>query len=146
MGLLDRVFGRHRRERRQLPGRVKRQIRERDNYTCQDCGRSAEEVAELHVHHITPKSEGGLDAMSNLVTLCDYCHSQRPSRGHDRIRPKTPPPGRTEAPTISLGSVMSFAGLVLIYIGVFWAYRVAGVGGLILASVLTLAVISIFGS
>jgi len=46
-------------------------IRERDNHTCKGCG--AREV-ELHVHHITHKSEGGGEDPANLVTLCRACH------------------------------------------------------------------------
>lgn len=57
----------------------KRRARKKDNYTCQDCGRSGDEVVELHVHHITPASEGGSHNLNNLITLCDYCHKKRHS-------------------------------------------------------------------
>ena len=48
----------------------------RDEYTCQDCGAKGgpEGEAELHVHHITPVSDGGSDALANLETLCRHCH------------------------------------------------------------------------
>ena len=53
--------------------RLKRTIRERDDYTCRLCGLSQETPAP-HVHHIDyDKSNNGLD---NLVCLCHRCHSK----------------------------------------------------------------------
>lgn len=48
-----------------------------DNYTCQKCGRTGGHIgnAELHAHHIIPKSSGGTHHLSNLTTLCSRCHS-----------------------------------------------------------------------
>lgn len=48
----------------------------RDDYTCQNCGRTGGPSgnAELHAHHIVPKSKGGSHAKSNLVTVCKDCH------------------------------------------------------------------------
>jgi 5-methylcytosine-specific restriction endonuclease McrA len=31
-------------------------------------------TATLHVHHVVPRSEGGLTALDNLLTLCEQCH------------------------------------------------------------------------
>lgn len=46
----------------------------RDGHTCQCCkGKSKDKV--LNVHHIESRKTGG-DAPNNLVTLCEYCHSQ----------------------------------------------------------------------
>jgi len=28
----------------------------------------------LHVHHIVPRSKGGLSTLENLLTLCELCH------------------------------------------------------------------------
>ena len=47
----------------------------RDGYTCQCCGRSVKEHAILHVHHIRYRSQGGTDQMSNLITVCEKCHT-----------------------------------------------------------------------
>ena len=45
----------------------------RDNYTCQCCkGKSGSK--ELHVHHVIPKSEGGTNVVTNLITVCAPCH------------------------------------------------------------------------
>lgn len=46
----------------------------RDGHICQCCkGKSKDKV--LNVHHIESRKTGG-DAPNNLVTLCEYCHSQ----------------------------------------------------------------------
>lgn len=56
---------------------LKRAIRERDNHTCQKCGRlEAEEMVEfgkaLHVHHIDGNKHNCEKA--NLITLCLRCN------------------------------------------------------------------------
>lgn len=49
----------------------------RDNYACQVCGElgGPRGTSELHVHHITPVSEGGSHSHSNLETRCRSCHA-----------------------------------------------------------------------
>ena len=47
----------------------------RDQHTCQCCGRSIKDRAILHAHHIRYRSEGGSNAMGNLVTVCEKCHT-----------------------------------------------------------------------
>jgi 5-methylcytosine-specific restriction endonuclease McrA len=54
-------------------------IFERDNFTCQYCGRKAPEVA-LEVDHVVPVSKGGTDDPSNLQTACRECNSQKRNR------------------------------------------------------------------
>lgn len=48
-----------------------------DDYQCQNCGREGgpNGDTELHAHHIVPKSRGGIHAKSNLITVCEDCHS-----------------------------------------------------------------------
>jgi len=45
----------------------------RDNYTCQHGGKNCSH--KLHVHHIKFRSQGGSDAPSNLITLCEKHHT-----------------------------------------------------------------------
>lgn len=123
MGFLDSIF--RGKEEVRPPEELKRRIKERDNYTCQQCGRTANEVAELHIHHIKPLSKGGTNDPSNLVTLCDYCHSKQPSRGHNRIRVKTPPPKGAREP------IKGYVGLAIIIIGVIVVGVKFGWGGII---------------
>jgi hypothetical protein len=60
----------------------------RDNYTCQSCGKYKNQQ-DLEVHHVIPRSEGGKDAPTNLVTLCKHCHDREDWYGHVRIYPTT---------------------------------------------------------
>jgi len=54
----------------------RRQVYERDEWTCQNCGRQGGPFGnvELHAHHVVPKSRGGSHRPTNLVTLCADCH------------------------------------------------------------------------
>lgn len=59
----------------------------RDGGVCQDCGfESQKELKDIHVHHITPRADGGVNELSNLVSLCMPCHYKRhnPQRGDVR--------------------------------------------------------------
>ena len=50
-------------------------VLERDNYTCQMCGRNfKEDGVKLEVDHIMPVAKGGSDNISNLQTLCFDCN------------------------------------------------------------------------
>jgi len=54
----------------------------RDNYTCQDCGKTnAQELKErgkqLSVHHIIPYEISHDSELGNLVALCNSCHMRR---------------------------------------------------------------------
>lgn len=57
-----------------LSPRIRFKVLQRDNFTCQYCGRSAPKV-ELHVDHKIPISKGGLNDLTNLVTACAECNS-----------------------------------------------------------------------
>jgi len=47
-----------------------KRVLERDGWRCQKCGA----VRNLQVHHWKYRSQLGDDSLSNLVTLCAYCH------------------------------------------------------------------------
>mgnify|MGYP003655909901 CR=1 FL=1 len=47
---------------------------ERDEYTCQYCGKSVEDGVKLEVDHILPVSRGGSNISLNLVTSCFSCN------------------------------------------------------------------------
>jgi hypothetical protein len=57
-------------------------VKKRDGYKCQKCGGmgAPDGNADLHAHHIRPKSKGGSDEMDNLITLCRSCHERE--HGH----------------------------------------------------------------
>ncbi len=45
----------------------------RDGYQCTPCG---EKNPPLEAHHIVPRSQGGKDTITNLITLCKPCHNK----------------------------------------------------------------------
>lgn len=56
--------------------RIRADIIARDKFKCLECGISVRS-AEADVHHLLPRSIGGSDEPSNLITLCDGCHAAR---------------------------------------------------------------------
>ena len=53
--------------------KIANEIRKRDNYTCQICGRKH---CSLDVHHIIPYRITQNNDSRNLVTLCKSCHAK----------------------------------------------------------------------
>lgn len=68
---------------------LKKQCKERDDYTCQVCGLRDPEIME--VDHILKRCERPdlMNELSNLVTLCPNCHRRKTNReikrGYSRI-------------------------------------------------------------
>lgn len=63
-------------------------VKKRDDWSCAKCGwpsGSRRLARNLHVHHIIPLSEGGDNALSNLITLCHVCHRKESGEGHKQI-------------------------------------------------------------
>jgi 5-methylcytosine-specific restriction endonuclease McrA len=55
----------------------RQRIKERDGFKCKECSYPdgfERRSRELHVHHIVALSDGGSNAITNLVTLCHLCH------------------------------------------------------------------------
>src|SRR5882757_8152587 len=65
-----------------------------DNYTCQHCRRTKEELGYMQVHHIVPlynfADTRKAHALSNLVCLCGSCHGFAEREVH---RQRLLPPG-----------------------------------------------------
>lgn len=53
---------------------------ERNNYTCQYCGRTPSDGVKLHVDHIHPVSQGGSNDLENLATSCQECNLGKGNR------------------------------------------------------------------
>ena len=59
-----------------IPSELRWEIWERDNFTCQHCGKRK----NLSIDHITPESKGGTLDKKNLQTLCKSCNSKKGDR------------------------------------------------------------------
>lgn len=57
---------------------IRDRVLERDGRRCRECGKNLAEAPSwfTEVHHLVPRSEGGSDHPSNLVTLCVMCHKR----------------------------------------------------------------------
>lgn len=56
---------------------LRKQIMERDNYTCQICGKYMPDEVGLQIDHIIPVAKGGKTILSNLRVLCDKCNRKK---------------------------------------------------------------------
>ncbi len=53
--------------------KIRFKVFQRDNFTCQYCGRKTPEVI-LEIEHVIPISKGGTDEEDNLTTSCFECN------------------------------------------------------------------------
>ena len=56
--------------------KFRKQVLQRDNYTCVDCGEAYPEY-NLHADHVIPLSDGGCNNISNGATRCIDCHNKK---------------------------------------------------------------------
>jgi len=71
----------HKRKLEDFTAEQKRQIFERDNYRCVQCGRRQDEGYELHSDHRVPKDKGGKATVENGQTLCSVCNFRKKNYG-----------------------------------------------------------------
>lgn len=64
--------------KREDQSQLRQMVLKRDNYTCQECGKTIDEV-ELHCHHILPINESPIESMDvdNCITYCKNCHKTK---------------------------------------------------------------------
>jgi 5-methylcytosine-specific restriction endonuclease McrA len=73
---------------------TRREVFRRDNYTCQYCGRHAN---DLTVDHVLPRHLGGMHIWTNVVTACAACNHRKGGRRLEEAHltllhiPKEPP-------------------------------------------------------
>jgi len=65
---------------------IRRQVFERDSYTCQYCGakQGTEQWDTMWMDHIIPISKGGKTVLSNLITACARCNNHKRSQDVDK--------------------------------------------------------------
>ena len=61
---------------REVDPQLRQMVLERDNWTCQICGKTVDE-AEIHCHHMDPATQNPMfqNDMGSCITLCCWCHS-----------------------------------------------------------------------
>lgn len=67
----------HKNQRKLMTKELRQEIINRDNYTCQICGKYMPDGVGLHVDHIIPISKGGKTVPSNLQVLCSKCNGRK---------------------------------------------------------------------
>lgn len=80
---------------------AKKKAKERDNYTCQECG--FREDAIMQVDHIKPKKlfPSLIKLLENLATLCPNCHARKTIKEINSRIWKTGRPKRLALPSIA---------------------------------------------
>lgn len=64
-------------QRRLMTSALRREIMERDSYTCQICRKYMPDEVGLHIDHIVPIAKGGKSVSSNLRVLCSKCNGRK---------------------------------------------------------------------
>jgi 5-methylcytosine-specific restriction endonuclease McrA len=62
---------------------TKHEIFQRDNYTCQYCGRQG---VRLTIDHLVPRHRGGEHVWTNLVAACEACNRRKGGRSPHEAR------------------------------------------------------------
>lgn len=71
----------HTKNQRKLATReLREKIMERDDYTCQLCGKYMPDEVGLQIDHIIPVSKGGKTVKSNLRVLCSKCNGSKSNK------------------------------------------------------------------
>ena len=67
-------------QRKLMTKELREQIIERDNYTCQQCGKYMPDRVGLQIDHIIPIAKGGKTVPSNLQVLCSLCNGRKSNK------------------------------------------------------------------
>jgi 5-methylcytosine-specific restriction endonuclease McrA len=87
--MLDAKGGVTRRKREPIPTKMRKDIYQRDSYTCVLCGvigegkTHAEKIKGFEIDHIKPNAAGGDSSIQNLQILCRKCNN---SKRHYRMQ------------------------------------------------------------
>lgn len=67
-------------QRKLMTPTLRKTIMQRDNYTCQLCGKYMPDEVGLHIDHIIPIARDGKSIPSNLRVLCSKCNGSKGSK------------------------------------------------------------------
>ena len=64
---------------KQVKLEIRKEIWERDNYQCTYCEKDIDKKRGSHltVDHVVPRTQGGANHISNLVTCCSECNKKK---------------------------------------------------------------------
>jgi 5-methylcytosine-specific restriction endonuclease McrA len=84
----------------------RRNVFQRDRYTCQYCG-ARPGSAELTIDHVVPRSQGGISGWENCVLACVTCNRQKANRtpGQAGLLLRTKPVRPRWQPCYAIGRV-----------------------------------------
>jgi hypothetical protein len=68
--------------RKSIPKSIRFEVFKRDSFKCQYCGAAAPDVL-LEIDHIKPRSKGGSNDITNLITACHPCNSGKSDKPLD---------------------------------------------------------------
>lgn len=57
--------------------KLRAQAMRRDHWLCQPCQRKGRATPATECDHITPKANGGTDALDNVQAICKPCHKAK---------------------------------------------------------------------
>lgn len=57
-----------------------RTVWERDNFTCQYCGKEKLSRSDIETDHVVPRCRGGKTIFDNMVTCCHSCNQKKADR------------------------------------------------------------------
>lgn len=78
-----------RHERQKLTSALRERIKQRDNYTCQLCGKQMLDNVGIHIDHIIPISKGGQTVENNLQVLCSVCNLKKSNKTTNTAKTET---------------------------------------------------------
>ena len=75
---------------RKIRDKVQQAVYERDSNTCRICGWTIEKWSStdpriLELHHLEHHEHGGQNVELNLIVICNRCHDEVHSGGHQQI-------------------------------------------------------------
>ena len=68
-----------------VPGSIRYDVLKRAKYRCELCGAHEDQIA-LHIDHIVPRAQGGIDDISNFQALCITCNTNKCDRDDTDFR------------------------------------------------------------
>ncbi len=83
---ISKYYSAKKKRRIPISTKLRFEILDRDDYTCQYCGRNISDGIRLEIDHKIPVAEGGTDDYNNLTTACNECNSGKSNKILGKIK------------------------------------------------------------